>query len=217
MMTSSMQAPQLPPNLAILALTSGQLRDDEEYHDGKLDHVILSGQTAHRIHLQRLLFKTVALNQTRLEAAQLRDIRFEDCDLANATWERASGQRIEWLRCQLVGFATPEAHWSHVYLRACQASLARFRFVNFRHARFEKCTFIDADFQGADLTGAQFSHCDLTNVEFSQAKLSGVDLRTSHIDSIKAGPTELSGAIVTPVQAVYLAGRFGLVVKSSGE
>lgn len=217
MMTRSIQAPHLTPNLAILALIGGQLRDDEEYHDGKLDHVILSGQRAHRLHLQGLLFKSVALNQTRLDAPQLRDIRFEDCDLANATWERASGQRIEWLRCQLVGFATPEAHWSHVHLRDCQASLARFRFVNFRHARFEKCTFIDADFQGADLTGAQFGHCDLTNVEFSQAKLSGVDLRTSDIAGIKAGPDELQGAIVTPAQAVYLASRLGLVVKSSGE
>ena len=47
--------------------------------------------------------------------------------------------------------------------------------------------------------------------------LSGADLRTSTIERMRVGITELHGAIVDPFQASYLAGLMGLVIKNDGE
>jgi uncharacterized protein YjbI with pentapeptide repeats len=211
------QAPKLPAALPSLVLQNERLEDDEEYAEARLAGVVLAGQSAANLRLRQLLCKGVSFNQTRLLAPRLIDVRFEDCDLANANWERASAHRVEWVRCQLVGFTAAEAHWQDVTLRHCNANLALFRFAMLREPRFLECDFTDADFQGADLTGAVFAKCNLTNVEFSHAKLSGVDLRTATLEGVKAGASELKGAIVTPMQAAYLASRLGLVIKHIDE
>ncbi|HRW47025.1 MAG TPA: pentapeptide repeat-containing protein, partial [Caldilinea sp.] len=83
--------------------------------------------------------------------------------------------------------------------------------------RFDRCDLSGADLQATDLTGARFARCKLDEVEFSQAVLSGADLRTSTIERMRVGITELHGAIVDPFQASYLAGIMGLVIKNDGE
>jgi uncharacterized protein YjbI with pentapeptide repeats len=200
-----------------LLLRNERLEDDEEYAEARLAGVVLAGQTAANLRLRQLLCKGVSFNQTRLLAPRLTDVRFEDCDMANASWERASARRIEWIRCQMIGFAAAESHWQDVTLRQCNANLALLRFATLRELRFVECDFTDADFQGADLTGAVFVKCNLTNTEFSHARLAGADLRTAILDGVKAGAPELASAIVTPMQAAYLAGRLGLVIKHIDE
>ena len=216
-MASNIKSPKLPSTLPPLTLRNERLEDDEEYAEGRLSSVVLAGQTAANLRLRQLLCKGVSFSQTRLVAARLTDMRFEDCDMANASWERTSAERMALLRCQMIGFAAAEAHWQDVTLRQCNANLALFRFATLRNLRFVECDFTEADFQGADLTGVAFVKCNLTNAEFSHARLAGADLRTASLDGIKAGAPELQGAIVTPMQAAYLAGRLGLVIKHIDE
>jgi uncharacterized protein YjbI with pentapeptide repeats len=209
--------PQLPPNLSPLPLPHGSFVDDEEYADGRLSSAILVGQQAANFHLERIMFRATTLQQTRFLAPRLRDLRFDECDLANAEWERADGLRIEWRDCRLTGFTAAESHWQDVIWRRCNLSLARFRFGDFRNLCFDHCDLSEADFHGAALTNVRFIRCNLTNVEFSHVRLADIDLRTSTIEGIMAGPQELTGAIVTFVQAAYLAGRLGLVIKEAGK
>jgi uncharacterized protein YjbI with pentapeptide repeats len=214
---STLKQPKLPATLPPLVLRNERLEDDEEYAEARLAGVAVAGQSAANLRLRQLLCKGVSFNQTRLLAPRLSDVRFEDCDMANASWERASAQRVEWVRCQMIGFTAAEAHWQDAILRQCNANLALFRFATLRDLRFVECDFSDADFQGADLTGTAFVNCNLTNAEFSHARLVGADLRTATLEGVKAGAPELTGAIVTPMQGAYLAGRLGLVIKHIDE
>jgi uncharacterized protein YjbI with pentapeptide repeats len=214
---SGIQAPKLPSTLAAWSLPTGALQEDETYADAKAEQEVLAGQSVRNLRFQRLHFKTVAFSQTTFAALRLIDVRFEACDFANAQWEQSTGERVEWLRSQLIGFAAPEARWQDITFSGCNLQLSQFRFGVFKNVQFIDCDCTDADFYGADLTGARFHKCNLTNVEFSQAKLRGVDLRTSTLDELRAGAKELPGAIVTPIQAAYLAGRMGLVVKHVDE
>jgi hypothetical protein len=45
------------------------------------------------------------------------------------------------------------------------------------------------------------------------ASVSGVDFRNSDLDGIRIGPEQLRGVIVTPDQALYLAGAMGLDIR----
>jgi len=212
-----LQPPKFPATLSTLRLPAGRFQDDEEYIEGRLNNLNLSGQQSSGTSLRQVRAKQINLGQSRFSDLRLVDVSLEGCDLANAHWERSSGQRIELISCQLLGFAAPEAYWQDLLLRECNGTFAQFRFANLRGARFEACDFTDADFHGADLSGVIFHHCNLTNVELSQAKLVGADLRTATIEGLKAGAKELPGAIVTPIQGAYLASRLGLVIKHVDE
>jgi uncharacterized protein YjbI with pentapeptide repeats len=214
---SAIQAPKLPSALSAWALPNGALQEDETYADAKVEQEVLAGQAVRNLRFQRIQFKTVAFSQTDFAALRLLDVRFEACDFANAHWEQATGERIEWQRSQLIGFTAPESRWQDLTISGCNLQLSQFRFALFKNVQFIECDFTDADFYGADLTGARFHKCNLTKVEFSQAKLRSVDLRTSTLDDLRAGVQELTGAIVTPIQAAYLAGRLGLIVKHVDE
>lgn len=211
------QPPQLPPNLPSLALPGGRLIEDEEYTGGRLNNAMLAGANAANIVLEQVAMRGATLLQSRFRSPRLRDLRADDCDLANADWERADGLRVEWRECRLVGFSAAESRWQDVLWRGCNLTLARFRFGDFRTVWFDQCDLTEADFHGAKLSSVRFTRCNLTNVDFSHVKLTGIDLRTSTIEGIKCGPQELTGATVTFVQAAYLAGHFGLVVKEVGE
>ncbi len=143
----------------------------------------------------------------------MRDVRFEDCDFASATWERPTLHRTEFVRCRFTGFAAPDALFEDVRFRHCSAKLAHFRFSRFKHTRFEDCDFEEADFQGADLTGVRFVRCNLSRAQFSHTKLKGADLRTSQLEGLRVGPDELPGAIVDHFQAAYLASLLGLDIR----
>jgi uncharacterized protein YjbI with pentapeptide repeats len=62
-----------------------------------------------------------------------------------------------------------------------------------------------------------FHKCDLSHAQLSGATLKGADFRSSIIEEIKVGVQELPGAIVDYMQAAYIAGLLGVVIKEENE
>ncbi len=58
-----------------------------------------------------------------------------------------------------------------------------------------------------------FSRCDLTQCEITNTSLKGLDLRSCSLSGMAVVPECLRGAVVTPLQAVELAGLLGLVIR----
>ncbi|MCX6046206.1 MAG: pentapeptide repeat-containing protein [Chloroflexi bacterium] len=214
---STLQSPRLSKNLSSTLAPDEQIQDEGEYGHLRLTSANLAGQTAEHVTFKSSWFKQVSLEQTRFLAPKLSDLRFDNCDLANAVWERALFQRVEILGCRMTGFKTIEAHLQDVLLRDCIGALAQFRFATFKAVRFEQCNFANADFQGANLSGVRFVKCDLSNAEMSQTTLSGTDFRTSKIEGLKVGVRELPGAIMDHFQAAYVASLLGIVIKAEDE
>lgn len=204
--------PALPKKYLGRSLPQGQLASFGRYTQLSLAHEQWVGQIAERLSFDQILAKQVSLHATELAHAQIIDSRWQECDLANASWYQADFARVEMLNSRLTGFHAIEARFQDIFLKDCQAMLAQFRFATFKTARFEHCDFSDADFQGADLSGAVFVDCNLSRAEMSGVKLVGADLRGCVLDGLHAGWSELQGATIDPSQALALVQAFGIII-----
>ena len=209
-------APQLPAQLAeISALDT--LADQSGYTQQALLDCDFSQQSADDLLFEYVNCKRVSFNQTSLTLAQLFDVRLESCDLAGAEWEKAHLRRVEFSGCRLVGFRLSNASLEDVQISRCNAELSRFWSCAFKAAHFDHCVLREASFADSDLSGVIFRDCDLSQADLRNTKLKGADLRGSTITGVQVGIKELQGAIITPIQAIQLAGLLGVTVQEAGE
>jgi uncharacterized protein YjbI with pentapeptide repeats len=214
--TKSPQKPKLPKSREILH-ESVTLHDLDEFTALTLNGIDLSRQQAAHLTWRGVAGQQVRFAETHFDPLRLTDVIFTGCDLANAQWARLTAQRVALTDCQLIGFDAPDARWQDVTFTRCQAQYAKLRFSKFKGVRFEECDLRNADFQGSDLAGVVFYKCDLTDAQLSGATLQGTDFRGSTIERMRVGIAELPGAIVEPVQAAYVAGLLGVVIRNVGD
>jgi uncharacterized protein YjbI with pentapeptide repeats len=210
---AGVEPPQLPPRPDSSGLPKDRIDDMGVYTGLLLSSCDLSDQAAEDVTFEATLFKHVALGRTQLPSLQLRDVRLDACDLAEATWEKVLFSRVEAIGCRMVGWRASEGSLRNVLIKGCSAIGAQFWSTVFKNVRFENCILRDADFQRADLSGVVFDRCDLSNAKLSDAKLVGADFRGSKIEGVRLGLKELQGAIVDVEQAIGIARLLGVVVK----
>jgi uncharacterized protein YjbI with pentapeptide repeats len=203
--------PRLPKRATTMPLTA--IDDQATYENLLIADCALDDQQAEYVIFEGTLFRQVTAQRARLPLLQLRDVRFEACDLTGVEWEHASLARVEFLGCRLIGLHASEGRCEDLLVKGSNLNLAQLWGTLFKRARFESCNLSEASFQGADLSGATFDKCDLRGASFSDAKLVGADLRGSNIDGVRAGVKELQGAIVDPEQAIHIARLLGVEVR----
>ncbi len=211
------QPPKLASRLALASQEQLNLSDLEEFSDLLLDRPDFSSQRAAQVVLRSLHCKEGSWGDSNLHGVRCSDVRFTRCDLANATWEQLIAHRVEFTDCQLIGWNAQEAHLQNVLFQGCNLQFVGLRFVACKMVRFEQCDLRNADFQRADLSGVVFHKCDLSNAQLSGTTLKGTDFRGSTIEKLRVGIQELAGAIVEPLQAAYIAGLLGVVIKHEHE
>lgn len=59
--------------------------------------------------------------------------------------------------------------------------------------------------------------CDLRLARLTSARLAGADLRGSNLEGIEAGPGDLHGAIIEPMQAADLIALLGVTLRNRGD
>lgn len=203
--------PELPRRLR--AETLKALADQAEYTERLLAQCNLSGQTARDVLFEQVTFRRTTLSRSALTRPRLFDVRAEITDLSGADWKKARLRRVEFIDCRLLGVQWLEAQLEDGLFRGCNLENAVFAGSTFEAACFEDCVLRGALFDGADLSGVVFRRCDLSHVDLREAKLCEADFRGSQIDGIQLSPRELRGAIIDPIQAVQVAGLFGITVK----
>jgi uncharacterized protein YjbI with pentapeptide repeats len=213
---TAIASPQLPAQLAEASALEA-LADQSGYTQQMLLDCDFSQQSADDLLFEYVSCKRVSFNQSSLTLAQLFDVRLESCDLAGAEWEKAHLRRVEFNGCRLVGFRLSDASVEDVQLSKCNAELGRFWSCSFKAARFDHCVLRETSFANSDLAGVIFRNCDLSQADLRDTKLKGADLRGSTITGMQVGIKELQGAIVTPIQAIQLAGLLGVTVQEESE
>lgn len=211
------QRPRLPKARTKWVNESATLQDFTEFTALTLDNIDFSTQQVDQPIWRSIQCRQTRFDATRFDAPRLIDAHLTGCILANAQWERPTWQRCAFEECQLIGFDAPDARLQDVTFTNCKAQYAKFRFGRFQRVRFAQCDLRNSDFQGTDLSGVIFHKCDLSDAQFSGTTLKGTDLRGSTLENLRVGIAELPGAIVEPVQAAYLAGVLGLVVRNEGD
>jgi fluoroquinolone resistance protein len=127
--------------------------------------------------------------------SELRQARFERCDLSFAAFERSDLFAIEMDQCNLRGTRFVKADFSHAYSRKMVRTRGAFRNCNLELAdlaetRLAECDFSgsrlrEADFTAGDLSDALLRDCDLFQAVLTGAKLDGADLRGAEISGLK--------------------------------
>jgi uncharacterized protein YjbI with pentapeptide repeats len=213
---SAIAPPDLPAQLAEVSQLDS-LADQSSYTQQALLDCNFASQSADDLLFEYVSCKRVSFNHTSLTLAQLFDVRLDGCDLAGAEWEKAHLRRVELIGCRLVGLRLSAASLEDVQLVKCNAELARFWDCSFKAARFDHCVLREASFADSDLSGVIFRDCDLSQADLRNTKLKGADLRGSTLVGVQVGIKELQGAIVTPIQAIQLAGLLGVTVQEEDE
>jgi uncharacterized protein YjbI with pentapeptide repeats len=213
MLPKPVKPPKLPRTFEASELPAGRLEDFEVYASLQLANADLSGQEVRRVTLESARLSGVRLSSARLQLSQLRDLHLDHCDLSSAEWFQCDMRRVELRDCRAMGFAAVEAKVQDLLVADSNAPLANFRFSTVERARFDRCVLAGAEFTGARLTDVVFAGCDLRNADFSGAALTRVDLRGAQIEGMRAGFTELRGALLTPPQALALVRQAGIIVE----
>lgn len=160
--------------------------------------------------LESCVLDAVAFSGGRIGVAKWKDIRLEDCDLANLEVRAMNATRVELRGCRMTGLRFGESDCRSLLVRKGDQRYAQFRFSVFRQSEFDGCDLEEADFYGADLRGCIFRSCNLRNVEMSKAKLEGADLRGSSVEGLRVGAEDIYGAIVDASQALGFAHLLGI-------
>lgn len=206
------EPPQLPKHLLAETLPD-QLVDQAGYRQCSLNECDFSNQIAADIVFDQVACKRMNLHLAELQLAQVLDVRFDTCDLAGSTWEKAHMRRVEFLGCRILGIKVSNASFEDILVHNCNAELARFWSTTFKATHFEHCSLREASFQDTNLEGVIFRDCDLTKADLRGAKLAGTDFRGSIIDGVQVGLKELQGAIIDPTQVMHIAALVGVIVK----
>jgi uncharacterized protein YjbI with pentapeptide repeats len=210
----SIQAPQLPKELPLAAYPRDMPTDGETFSCLDYRQLDLAERTISRLHFEAVFVAQMIATGSHLDYLRVEDVRFTSCNLTNAAWSKLGCARAEFIGCRMTGFTTLEAVFHDTVFKDCKVDLAQFYQAKMHRVRFEDCLLTEADFRAANLTGLVFARCDLSNADFTGATLEGADLRGCQIDGMRAGPTELRGAIIDEVQALALVRAMGITVST---
>lgn len=209
---SGIKAPRRPKVLPLAELPRDMPTHGETYTHLDYQHLGVADSALSRLHFEGVIFTQLMATGTHWDYLRVEDVSFMGCNLANAAWPNFSGLRTEFTGCRMTGFTTVEAVLQDTVFKDCKVDLAQFYKGKLRGVRFEDCPLTGADFRAADLTEAVFVRCDLSHTDFTGARLVGADLRGCQIEGMRAGPTELRGAIIDEVQALALVRAMGITI-----
>lgn len=171
------------------------------------------------ITFTRCVFRRCSLPGAKLRQCGFIDSILEGCDLSNTDLEESFWQRCVLTDCRLVGTRLGGARLRQVRLTGCAAGFSGFDRAVLQSVRMEGCDLQEAYLRFCKCRELEADRCSFLKTNFYQTPLAGVDFTTSEIGgwTLSENAPELRGAVVSPVQAVELAGRLGLVVKTGGD
>jgi uncharacterized protein YjbI with pentapeptide repeats len=121
--------------------------------------------------------------------------------------------RVEFVDCRLIGLKAIECRWEHVLLERCDSRYAQFADGAAPSSDFIETQLQEADFRRVRLESTRWQRSTLSRADFTGAKLKGADLRGAILEGILVDAADVSGAIVSPSQAMELARLLGLVIR----
>lgn len=140
-------------------------------------------------------FEKCRLGMVCLEAAGLREVEFEGCEMRG----------VDFGLCRRFGFAAT--------FRACHLSFCSFHELKMPKATFAGSTLKECFFSECDLTQADFSGCDLERTLFDRCRLEKADFRTAFQYTIDPSVNRMRGARFSREGLDGLLVQYGLEIE----
>jgi uncharacterized protein YjbI with pentapeptide repeats len=140
-----------------------------------------SGRDAVGLRLTECRLDNVALDETELRRASIRDVVVAGGSWANVGAGEAFLKRVEFRNTRLTGISFANATIEDVVFSDCRLDLSSFRFAKLASVQFDGCLLAESDFYEAAVKGAVFASCSLAEaslagVTFDDTELRGCDL-----------------------------------------
>lgn len=186
-----------------------------DIEDKKIYGICLEKSDLAATTFYRVTFDNCQLIQCTFEKASFIDVIFKNCDFSNSNFSEGYFNRCEFISCKFVGANLQDSNQQHISILEC----------NFHYANFQNTSFSHVHIKDSDMSQANISECKLkswsldntrfANTQFFKTPLKGIDFSHSEIDGIILSDqfVELQGAKVNTVQAVNLAKLLGVIVK----
>lgn len=194
-------------------LSSDKIVDGELLEDARVTQGDFSGQTIRQLDTQRSVIEGISFAGASLNSVRLRDVRFVRCDFSNAVMRGLEAIRVEFVDCRLIGMKAIECRMEDVLLERCDSRYAQFNDGTARRSEFIDTQLQEADFRAVNMEHSRWVRSDLSRADLRDAKLMSADLRGAKIEGIVVFAPDVSGAIVSPDQAMGLAQLLGLVIR----
>ena len=211
--TSQIQYPKLPKELHFVDLSIRNIQNEEVFSTEAFYDCIIENQIAENLTFKQCIFKNVVFNNILFKFIDLTDVRFENCDLSNTDLSKAVIHRVELVNCKVIGINLGDSTLRNVVFKQCNGNYACFRFANFGQVIFKDCLLRNTDFGESFFSKVTFHCSDLQLAQMSGTKLKEIDFSNSEIEGLGSRLEDLSGAIISPVQAVSLSKKMGLIIK----
>lgn len=206
-------SPKIPTNPDIVDVSAMSFQDEDSLENCEVSGGAVEEQTAVRLSFRLSRFNRVVFREVVFEQIDLMDVSFVGCNLANADFERAVIHRVAFIECNLMGMNFGSATLRNVVFQNCNLDFSSFRVSDMENVVFEDCRMRRADMQQSRVVLSEFRQCSLKEFQMHGTPARGLDFSTCDIDGLGIRTEELSGATVSPEQAVYLARKIGLIVK----
>lgn len=154
------------------------------------------------------VFTACTFGDVRFNASRHTDSAFLRC-----TFTRCNLFETEFAGCKLTGSTFHQSA-----LRPLKVLGGDWSFVGLSGADLRGVTIDGVRMREVDLTGANCADAELTGVDLSGAHLrgatfTGCDLRGSDLTALDPSVVTLTGAVITPAQAVVVAQTLGLDIR----
>ena len=189
-----------PPNLTepleggnlLYDLVQMQQQDEEELRGGIYRNQLLEGFDGSGIEFKNCVFHGCQFSQCCLDLAAC---------------------RVTLRGCKLMGVGMTHSLLRDVSFLGCNLRYAAMGGSRLKAVLFDGCSLQESDCSEWRWKDTAFSDCDLRKAQLLHTSLNGMDLRSCELDSFRLAPQDLKGAIVTPEQAMMLAGFLGVVIR----
>lgn len=193
-------------------LDPAELHDGAVLEDARVARFAPPAQSIRGFAARRALLENLSLAGAQLYSVKLRDVRLVNCDLSNAVLHSLECTRVEFIDCRLTGLNASGCRMEDILFERCNLSYTRFSEGRVARSEFVDTQAREADWRGADFEHAKWTRADLSRADLTGARLMGADLRGADIAGLVVDIAALSGATVSPSQAMDLARLLGVIV-----
>ena len=210
-----------PPNLTepleggnlLYDLVQMQQQDEEELRGGIYRNQLLEGFDGSGIEFKNCVFHGCQFSQCCLDNLSLTDVLLENCSFSACHLQDLAACRVTLRGCKLMGVGMTHSLLRDVSFLGCNLRYAAMGGSRLKAVLFDGCSLQESDCSEWRWKDTAFSDCDLRKAQLLHTSLNGMDLRSCELDSFRLAPQDLKGAIVTPEQAMMLAGFLGVVIR----
>lgn len=155
--------------------------------------------------------------------ANLREVRFEHCDLTAANFSNTRSYDLQFHNCQIQGvdltgsdFRLPvgaRAQLAAFTMKDCNFAYGNLSNTYLKGCSFLQCRMIEAAIHNCVLDEATFTGSDLSNISGTAVSLRGADLRGALFNNLDPRKVDMTGARITPAQTLWLLEPLGVIVE----